>query len=322
MINYDDVIKLPLKVKISKFKDKNLKIELIKRTEFLSESASIGERVYCIDNNINKVILCYCGNPVKYLKYSEGYSKRCSRKCSWNDPNVVEKRKKTCLEKYGVDSFTKTYEYLVKTKETNNEKYGTDFYLQSNDIKNKTIKYNLDKYGVNHHMKSKEFIDKFKKMNIDKFGVDNVSKLDYIKDKKRNTFQKNYGINHIFSSNEIKGEFFKKKYGYNPYIPIKDKTEFEIYKNEVWRLTYRVKKILIEKWNGYDYYDGEYILQNYFIDYNDNDYPSIDHKMSVYYGFINKIDPIDIANIDNLCITKRSINKKKGILCENDFKYK
>jgi hypothetical protein len=305
---------------MSRFKNTELNLELRSRTSFLSEESGIGERVYCIDNSIKSIVLCYCGKPVNYLKYSIGYSKRCSKECVWNDKEVSKKRKETCIKKYGVDSFTKTEEYLEKTKKTNNKKYGVDFYLQTEEIKEKSIKKNIDKYGVDHHMKSKKFIKEFKKNNIEKFGVDNISKLDYIKEKKKETFNRNYGIDHIFCSNEIKGEFFQKKYGYNPYIPKEEKREFDIYKSEVWRLTYRVKKKLINDWNGYDYYDNELIKDNYNLHYNDNNYPSIDHKISIYYGFVNKIDPSIIGDIKNLCITKRSINKRKGILSEDVFK--
>jgi|688.fasta_scaffold431868_2 hypothetical protein len=317
---FEEVIKLPVKEKMSRFKNTELNLELRSRTSFLSEESGIGERVYCIDNSIKSIVLCYCGKPVNYLKYSIGYSKRCSKECVWNDKEVSKKRKETCIKKYGVDSFTKTEEYLEKTKKTNNKKYGVDFYLQTEEIKEKSIKKNIDKYGVDHHMKSKKFIKEFKKNNIEKFGVDNISKLDYIKEKKKETFNRNYGIDHIFCSNEIKGEFFQKKYGYNPYIPKEEKREFDIYKSEVWRLTYRVKKKLINDWNGYDYYDNELIKDNYNLHYNDNNYPSIDHKISIYYGFVNKIDPSIIGDIKNLCITKRSINKRKGILSEDVFK--
>lgn len=317
---FDEIIKLPVKVKMSLFKNKELKKQLIENTKFLPEDAGIGERVYCIDNNITEVILCYCGKPVNYLKYSIGYSKRCSKKCACKDQSVIKKRKETCLQKYGVDNFTKTDEYLEKTKYTNNKKYGKDFYLQTNELKEKRIKSNMDKYGVEHHMKSEEFINNIKKLNIDKYGVDNVSKLEFIKEKKRKTFQANYGLNHIFCSNTIKGHFFNKKYGYNPYINKENKKEFDLYKEEVWRLTNKIKKRVIEDWDGKDYYDNEYIKENYKLNYNDNNYPTLDHKVSIYNGFINKIDPSIIADINNIAITKRSINRKKGVLSESDFK--
>lgn len=319
-MKFEEVIKLPIREKISRFKNIELNIELKKRTPFLPIESGIGERVYCIDNNIKSRVLCYCGNPVNYLKYSVGYSKRCSKECVWNDPEVIKNRKETCLKKYGVDSFTKTKEYLEKTIKTNNEKYGFDFYLQTDEIKEKTIKTNSEKYGVSHHMKSKKFIKEFKKKTEEKYGVDNISKLDHVKVKKKETFNKNYGIDHIFCSNKIKGDFFELKYGYNPYIPSEKKSDFDIYKNEVWRLTLKVKKKLIKDWNGHDYYDNELIKDNYNLHYNDNNYPSIDHKISIYYGFVNKINPFIIGDIDNLCITKRSINKRKGILSENEFK--
>ena len=74
------------------------------------------------------------------------------------------------------------------------------------------------------------------------------------------------------------------------------------------------------KWNGYDYYDNEYIKENYKLNYNDNNYPTIDHKISIYYGFSNNIEPYIISNTDNLCITKKEINRKKSIRNENEFK--
>lgn len=178
----------------------------------------------------------------------------------------------------------------------------------------------MEKYNTTHHMKSKSFMNKYKENSIRLFGVDNISKLESVKDKKKETFNRNYGIDHIFSSNELKGEFFMKKHGYDPYIPKYLKSEFEIYKDEVWKLTLRIKKVLISEWNGYDYYDNESIIENYKLHYNDNSYPSIDHKISIYDGFIKKIDPSIIGDRNNLCITKRSINKRKGVLSELDFK--
>lgn len=36
----------------------------------------------------------------------------------------------------------------------------------------------------------------------------------------------------------------------------------------------------------YVYYDNELIKDNYNLHHNDNSYPSIDHKISIYYGLI------------------------------------
>jgi hypothetical protein len=65
---------------------------------------------------------------------------------------------------------------------------------------------------------------------------------------------------------------------------------------------------LLESWDGYDFYDGEYIKNNFQLHYFDNKYPTIDHKISIYDGFISGISPVEISNIKNLCFTKRITN--------------
>jgi hypothetical protein len=47
-----------------------------------------------------------------------------------------------------------------------------------------------------------------------------------------------------------------------------------------------IKKDLLENWDGYDYYDGEYIKDNFCLYSNDKNYPTMDHKISCYYGFL------------------------------------
>jgi hypothetical protein len=53
--------------------------------------------------------------------------------------------------------------------------------------------------------------------------------------------------------------------------------------------------------------------------YNNETYPSVDHKISVFFGFSNNIDPKEIGKIDNLCICSRWSNHKKGIMNEEKF---
>ena len=341
-MNYDEVIKLPPKVKISKFKEENLRLELIYKTNFLPETAGIGERIYCIDREIKIQQLCYCGNPVKYIKYSQGYSKRCSRNCAYSDPSVSEKRKLTCLKKYGVTSFTKTQEYLQQVKKTNLEKYSKEFYLQTEDCKIKSKETNIEKYGAKHHMMSSIFMENFKNIMIEKFGVDNVSKLEFVKNKKTETFLKNFGFRHIFSSNEIKSLYMMNKYGVEHntklewvlekmketgvkngnYTPDELIDDFKRYKRSVDKITSKNKKQLFNSWNGQDHYDNQLIKENLNLNYNHDDYPTIDHKISIQYGFLNEIDSFIIGSLENLCITKRSINISKNKLTEKQFKDK
>ena len=80
------------------------------------------------------------------------------------------------------------------------------------------------------------------------------------------------------------------------------------------------KQILFQKWDGKDYYDNEYIKDNLNKKIQDGDYPTIDHKKSVKECFNEGILPIYVADLENLCITKRSINSKKGSKSDKEFK--
>jgi len=119
---------------------------------------------------------------------------------------------------------------------------------------------------------------------IEKYGVDNPSKFEGFKEKRKQT--------------KIKNGFHY------------DDSEWHKYKLKVQQLTKKEMKKLFEQWDGYDYYDGEYIK-----DYDKNDfknYRTIDHKISISYGYNNNISPEIIGNKDNLCITKSYLNSMKS----------
>jgi len=96
------------------------------------------------------------------------------------------------------------------------------------------------------------------------------------------------------------------------YIPMESVEDFKKYRKLVNRLTNRVKKKLFENWDGIDYYDNEDISENIKLQSNNMEYPTIDHKISLYQGFKESIPPYIIGGIDNLCITKRKINLLKS----------
>lgn len=59
---------------------------------------------------------------------------------------------------------------------------------------------------------------------------------------------------------------------------------------------------------------------NLTLNYKDKNSLTVDHKISILYGFINKIDFKIVGDIKNLCITKRKINSNKS--CKNETEYK
>ena len=58
--------------------------EIMQLTTFLPMSSRITERMYCIECNITKIVMCkYCDQvPVKYSNENKRYQICCSRSCS------------------------------------------------------------------------------------------------------------------------------------------------------------------------------------------------------------------------------------------------
>lgn len=103
--------------------------------------------------------------------------------------------------------------------------------------------------------------------------------------------------------------------------------KLRIYYYEVGKETYRWEKSLIEESDMTCYYTGKKLISNEDFKkmfpekhVNSNDLqPTIDHKISVIYGFNNNIAPSIIGGKNNLCVCARKVNRTKGILNEKDF---
>ena len=200
---------------------------------------------------------------------------------------------------------------ILKNKKTNLEKYGFENSFQSEEVKCKIKETNLLKYGVEYPTQSENIREKIRKVSLERYGTENPAKSEIIQNRMKNTCFKKFGSPNYNSSKLAKNKRIENK----SQVPDELKTEFELYTKKVRNKTNRVKKKLFESWNGIDYYDNEYIRQNLVLENHNKRYPTIDHKISIYYGFINNIDPEIIGDLENLCITKRSINSSKGIKC-------
>ena len=97
---------------------------------------------------------------------------------------------------------------------------------------------------------------------------------------------------------------------------------WNLYRRIVRRLTERVRNEALLNWNGLDYYDNEYIKDNFSLSHIDINYPTLDHKISIIYGYKNNMLPEIIASVDNICFTKRTNNSSKSSLTECEYKEK
>ena len=168
------------------------------------DSDNVSELLYNIYNeNCNK--FCeVCGNPVKFLGFTSGYRKTCSKNCA--NILTVNEGYNTKLEKYG-DS---KYNNSNKTKNTKLEKYGNSSYVNPEKAKNTK----LERYGSSTYNN----IDKAKETNRYKYGVDYVFKNKDVKEKIKRSLNDHYGVNSPMQSDKIKKVYtdnFKINHGCN-----------------------------------------------------------------------------------------------------------
>ena len=210
-----------------------------------SDNISFIEKLYWYYNNINEIPVCpICGNRVKFYGIKNGYSKYCCLKCSNNSSETKEKFKKTiidkygslenyseiqkintinnprntnpnkakqtCLERYGVTSYTKTDEYKEKCKKSCLERYGVTSYTKTDECINKSRRTKKEKYGDENFVN----IKKSKQTCLERYGVDNFSKTDTYKNIIQNKHviiqQKIYQTkkqNKTFNSSSIEKQF-------------------------------------------------------------------------------------------------------------------
>lgn len=254
-----------------------------------------------------KVKCDVCGKERDNLMYKEYLSNlksggyySCAGKCSTN------KNKNTNLERYGVEHIFQLNYIQDKIKETCLDKYGADSYSKTDKHKEDYKKIMLDKYGVDNPSKSSELQQKKKNIMNERYGVDYYVLSKDFKDKSEKTSLKNYGVDHPMKDRNRVEKMLKAR-GLDF-----ETDEYKMYRGQVDKHTRRNKKELFENWDGYDYYDNEYIKDNLKLKGQHGDYPTIDHKISVYEGYKNNISPEELAFLCNLCITKRWINSSKN----------
>lgn len=244
---------------------------------------------------------------------------------------IKEKKKQTNINNWGTENVFQNEEIKTKSRETKLEKYDDEYYtnrekscetcvknngvkypMQSKKIKETRNKNNKEKYGVEHYTQTKDYVEQVIKTNNEKYDSDWYMETDEFKEKSKITNIELYGVERAICNEEIALKMKETKIKNGHYLSDEQLSSFKKYKNEVTRLTKKVKKELYLNWNGVDYYDGEYIAENLTLKYTDKDFPTIDHKTSVSYGFKNNISAEEISLLSNLCITKRSINSSKG----------
>jgi hypothetical protein len=180
----------------------------------------------------------------------------------------------------------------------------------------------LKKYGHDNPSNVESSIQKRKETCLEKYGNEYIIASEYSKGKTKKTLDDRFG-GHQINIKEIKDRIMKNgritKIERGFIVPDNELSDWMLYRRIVRKITERNRKYVMENWDGLDYYDGEYIKDNFKFKHTDTNFPTLDHKESIIHGFRNNIPPEDIGNIENLCITKKGINSSKSFLKEDDY---
>lgn len=179
-------------------KDKELLAELKKMSTELSwkESAAL------ILLDMADQPKCDCGNKLEFVQKNKAYYKTeyggwrqfCSRDCMYKSKDIVNKRRKTNFDRYGVESYAKTDEF----KEISSAPWSDEKKQKFNKIAKQNA---LLKYGVDHYSKTDEYLIKRTATTQEKYGVDNVFQSPEKKQKIKESCIANNGYFGWFSSN-------------------------------------------------------------------------------------------------------------------------
>lgn len=130
------------------------------------------EKYFWYINNLTDTPKCIiCGNNLNFLSIKKGYTKFCSKKCV--SIGTLDKKRETCIKKWGVDNPMKSKEIKNKLEESVLNKYGVSNISKSPDIKGKKRETMLLNWGVEYNsqredikiMLSERMIEKSSEMN-------------------------------------------------------------------------------------------------------------------------------------------------------------
>lgn len=251
----------------------------------------------------------YCNEIYKssYKNYCKSHKKTVVNKDCCFDCRY-KKLKECNLINFGYENVFQNEKVKEKSKETNLRIYGFENAANNPEVK--------AKYTEKIILSVPEALLKRKETNMERYGMESVAHLEENLLKVKATKLRLYGDENYNNMNKN----LETRIILGTMIPDDQLTDWEAYRRKVRsKLTKNFKKELYDNWDGYDYYDGEYIKDNLNLSGWDRLSPSIDHKVSIFDGFTNNIPFETISSIDNICITKRHINSSKNSLSEDEY---
>jgi hypothetical protein len=167
--------------------------------EVVDESLVV--KVWYFLNGFQSRLVCGCGSPLKFIGFKNGFRKTCGSKLC-----VVEKRKSTNLEVYGVDNPKKSDEVISREQEKIREKWGGSHFMKDQSVKSKFTDTMVERHGVEWAQQNLEIREKSRisweenpdrveivRSRSEKIISKSESEKEEIEKKKKETISKNFG---------------------------------------------------------------------------------------------------------------------------------
>ena len=287
-----------LSPKIKKI-DSHLYDNIIRDTSFLDEySPKISDRLKYILNDMVEINKCNnCNSAI--LKIENKY---CSAKCN----NNSEETKNKFRNAYNKLSDDERRVRNSKRTDTVNERYG-GYTMQSDELSNKMRQTMMERYGVEHAFQNENSRQKAINTWIKKYAVDNPYKAKEVKEKIKGVLLERYGVDNacnINAKSRIENAI-KTKIENGLIIPDEFLSDYQKYRKQVKKLTEKT----------YKKYKDSINPNNFKRVTNGNIGYQLDHRYSVFNGFLNNVDPKIISNRHNLQMLEWSENRRKSKDC-------
>lgn len=158
------------------------------------------------NSEIHIDVLCdMCNKSVASMRYVD-YNKAIDKTgdCICRDCSYI-RRKQSEIALYGC-SYVETEEFKAKRKKSCVDKFGVESPLQNKKIMQKVRNTNIQKYGHTNPSQVPEFKEKAKMTMLEHFGVDCASKSEIVKEKTRLTNIQKYGVPYTLQSPEVRAK--------------------------------------------------------------------------------------------------------------------
>lgn len=171
-----------------------------------------------------KIKKCKLGKTLRFIGFSVGYrfcgparSCECAMESvavqvsnaamehdSIKKTEILEHRKKTVKEKFGVDNVFQDENVKQKSKQTCIERFGFSNPMQSAEIKERAAQTCTERHGARNPGQVVEFREKMKETCLERYGVEYGMQSDAAKEKYKLTMLEKYGVEHPMLLTSVK----------------------------------------------------------------------------------------------------------------------